>query len=397
MNKKIFTTAIFLLGLGTSIFAQTADIYMAGWENGKVTLWKNGVATYLTSPSEDDNWACGVYASGNDVYVAGTESGRVVIWKNGVANYLTDGSKYSEIFSMSVSNGNICVAGYEEEEDNTSYYSTAKLWKNGESIDLTGGSIYSEARSVFASGDDVYVAGYDQPDNTDIFPKLWKNGKAIDFAADLKNNSASAVFVSGNDVYVALEDHRYIEDGQVTAIKLWKNGEVLDLAEVSGYSQISSMFVSGNDVYVGGDGFFKLWRNGAVTDVADIISATVRSIYVSGNNVYATIEEYAGDNVNGYYWKNGEKTLFSTNGFASSIFLASPNANIPEIKSADIKIYPNPTKDKVYIEIESNIKLYNMHGMLLQETFGKEIDLSDYLQGIYFLQVEGKMIKVVKR
>ena len=69
---------------------------------------------------------------------------------------------------------------------------------------------------------------------------------------------------------------------------------------------------------------------------------------------------------------------------------------IDEIKVPAIKVYPNPTTDKVYIEKESAIKVYNLQGALLQETFGKQVDLSAYPQGVYLLQVEGKVIKVVK-
>jgi hypothetical protein len=70
---------------------------------------------------------------------------------------------------------------------------------------------------------------------------------------------------------------------------------------------------------------------------------------------------------------------------------------IEPIEDLSIKIHPNPTTGKVYIETESVIKVYNQKGALLQETFGNQVDLSDYPQGVYMLQVNGNWTKVVKQ
>ena len=49
-----------------------------------------------------------------------------------------------------------------------------------------------------------------------------------------------------------------------------------------------------------------------------------------------------------------------------------------------------------YISQESNVKVYSLQGKLLKETFGNEVDLSGYAKGMYLLDVEGKMFKVVR-
>ena len=65
-------------------------------------------------------------------------------------------------------------------------------------------------------------------------------------------------------------------------------------------------------------------------------------------------------------------------------------------------IYPNPTIGEVYVESLSNenivptLKLYNLQGEQLYKTKNNKIDLSGYAQGVYLLQVKGKMVKVVK-
>jgi hypothetical protein len=63
---------------------------------------------------------------------------------------------------------------------------------------------------------------------------------------------------------------------------------------------------------------------------------------------------------------------------------------------SNISIYPNPTTGKIYLEEENTIKVYNLKGALLQETFGNQVDLSAYPQGVYLLQVNDGWVKVVK-
>ena len=80
-------------------------------------------------------------------------------------------------------------------------------------------------------------------------------------------------------------------------------------------------------------------------------------------------------------------------------FTAAPTVGITEIsgENAAIKVYPNPTTGKVYLSVEGNIRVYSIRGALLHEAFGKEVDLSGYPQGVYFLKVDNKVTaKVVK-
>jgi len=51
----------------------------------------------------------------------------------------------------------------------------------------------------------------------------------------------------------------------------------------------------------------------------------------------------------------------------------------------------------VYIEMENSIKVHNVQGILLQETFDNQADLSVYPQGLYFLQVNDTWVKVIKK
>ncbi|MCL2329364.1 MAG: leucine-rich repeat domain-containing protein [Bacteroidetes bacterium] len=69
-----------------------------------------------------------------------------------------------------------------------------------------------------------------------------------------------------------------------------------------------------------------------------------------------------------------------------------------ENNTTTFNVYPNPTTDKVFLTTAANVRLFNQQGALLYSGFGNEIDLSNYSNGVYFLQINGdKVVKVVKQ
>ena len=69
-------------------------------------------------------------------------------------------------------------------------------------------------------------------------------------------------------------------------------------------------------------------------------------------------------------------------------------------KDPNIKIYPNPVKDILYLEHQytnHNFKLYGVSGKLLITGSGSQIDVSTLKKGVYLLKVENlKTIKFIK-
>lgn len=64
-----------------------------------------------------------------------------------------------------------------------------------------------------------------------------------------------------------------------------------------------------------------------------------------------------------------------------------------------IMVYPNPTTGIIYIETETvpELKLYTQNGKLLRTVYSNEIDMTNYAQGIYFLKINDKTQKIVKK
>lgn len=272
----------------TSIAVSGGDVYVAGNEYGHIPgdssglllssvakYWKDGTPVALTD-SQRNQSANAILVSDGDVYVAGTKfalpslnSGSSVFsagtnaayWKNGVAVSLPDAGTGSAAGSISVSGGDIYVAGTSYETIQlaaNSYllYPTAVYWKNGVLVALTDGTHDSQANSIFVSKDDVYIAGAvsDKPVPADAsIPNIgpnhatyWKNGNAIELASD-GSSSATSIYVSGGDVYVAGRD---LSAAGALAV-YWKNG-VESRLTTSGGASADQIVVLGSDVYVAG-------------------------------------------------------------------------------------------------------------------------------------------------
>lgn len=108
----------------------------------------------------------------------------------------------------------------------------------------------------------------------------------------------------------------------------------------------------------------------------------------------------------------GNRNPFIDNPYLATLIWNGPQAddswNVLNVNLVDlfaIKLYPTITNGLVFIEnsTSENLKysLYNTTGQLLQENYiEKEIDLSDYSKGLYFIQVSNQgsnqTFKVIK-
>ena len=78
--------------------------------------------------------------------------------------------------------------------------------------------------------------------------------------------------------------------------------------------------------------------------------------------------------------------------------------DIPFAKEQQLKIFPNPTRDRIYIEgiIPEQIFLYTINGKLIQSfsDYSNSIDLSELSKGMYILDLifEGEHLreKIIK-
>ena len=93
--------------------------------------------------------------------------------------------------------------------------------------------------------------------------------------------------------------------------------------------------------------------------------------------------------------------LFSTTFLFAGTITVTSSDEAGARSHNELVVYPNPTNGVVYIETSSDIapalKLYNLQGEQILETKSNEVDLSAFDKGVYLLQVNGEMVKVVKK
>jgi len=136
----------------------------------------------------------------------------------------------------------------------------------------------------------------------------------------------------------------------------------------------------------------------------------VSGIVGYNNKIYAygAFRRIGNDSVWGFVkWTGGNSTVVCSNTLA----ITPSVIGINELMNfQDLKIYPNPFKDKLNIDFTNfdienvNIEVINSLGQLVSsfnfKSTKNEIELSDYPQGIYFLKIkknsEQKVFKIIK-
>ncbi len=199
---------------------------------------------------------------------------------------------------------------------------------------------------------------------------------------------------------------------------------------------VSIIKIHNNDIYVGTEGK-GLWRssdkgaNWVDVTPALIEDAWVNDIVISSSGTVFVSVDYEGVYQSldkGNTWTNiseGLKTHAPTStvrtpecmAITSDGYLYAGTNDFGTYRSASkisttdykeihsdkttFKLFPNPTSDVIYIEgltdIVPTVKLYNLQGKELIQTTDKQIDLSTFGKGVYMLQIDGQMVKVVKK
>jgi hypothetical protein len=306
--------------------APNADVYIAGGRR----IFKNGITQPIYEDGQKEIGVGSIFVSGNDVYLAGTLNGsssgtisiRAALWKNGEMQILGDENALSNAYDVKVTNGNVYVVGCHHGETGGQ---RAALWINGVLHHLEDGHC---AYSIFVDGDDVYVGG-----DTSQFGAVWKNGEIIKefHYGGVSSGKCTSVFVSNGDVYAAVTDFiAELVDMPIFRASVWKNGVI----QILGYhATVRSVFVSGEDVYVLGDEFYldnplataaMLWKNGVLQRLGGLGSderpTHASKLFVSGDDVYVTGYEVGSEGATTpLIWISGEAKNLEPFGLTNAV------------------------------------------------------------------------------
>lgn len=324
----------------SNVVTGTTDVYIAGYVNPSLPIagyWKNGVAVALSDGSKTAV-AYAVTVSSGDVYVAGYEADgnsyvtnlgvidryRVAkVWKNGAVTRLSDGTYHAEAHAVAVSGTDVYVAGREATTHSStggySGFSVAKIWKNGVGTALTSPAGFAQASAIAFSGSDVYLAGYQQVGSTYQTALYWKNNTAVMLTDGSTVAEATGIAVSGTDIYVS--GHQETATGTKIA-KQWKNGVATTLSNGAQSDYGTGIALNGTDVLVSGSQAYlaMLWQNAqpiALSDtsaVAQTLAVTVSNGTVWLCGTYNNKAAYWDKNRQGWKLTDGTESLSSANG-----------------------------------------------------------------------------------
>lgn len=111
-----------------------------------------------------------------------------------------------------------------------------------------------------------------------------------------------------------------------------------------------------------------------------------------------------------------EKSMMFTTGGANSsvqVYLYSPDANgvgylddlklvrntvtdLGESNNQSLGVYPNPTKGMVTLSFGTEWQLMNIHGAFCKSGNGSSVEMNELANGVYFLQADAQVYRIVK-
>lgn len=238
----------------------------------------------------------------------------------------------------------------------------------------------------------------------------WTNASSTEFSSNL---TPVQITGKGNSVFV-IDVASFIyesTDGGIT----WTKKTGTNLPQ-SGASNGASKFLSvGNDLYLGVTGVWKSSNDGDTwtrIDTGFALTANLyvdtRGLYYDGSFLYASIYEkntYKSPDMGVSWYDMGKAEVFLTSfakhnntlyaaGYGKdSIFVYGTSSGIEENQAAVFSLYPNPASNVIKIQTDNNrnysFQIVNSIGeeMYFQSSLPKEINLSEFPEGIYFLRM----------
>lgn len=383
--------------------------------DGKVILSNTGNSYIVYQDSSAGNW---------DIYAQKLNSSGIQQWGSNGAVVCNAGYDQKNARLELAATGGIYVV-WQDKRNGANYdiycqkldENGNRLWNpsgNGNWICSTSGTQSNPKIELFGTGfitawqDNRTGSGYDvyaQYINDNGLAQWTSNGKAICTAAD--NQSAIDMKSTGNAAFIVWKDFRstlnydiYMQKIDLTGSNQWANNGIV--VSNANYDQINPNIVTDNtNAYV-------VWQDSSAGNW-NIYAAKVDA---SGNILWNTVvcnainnqtdAKNVYDNTGGtiVVWKD-KRNEISTGWdiYAQKIFNNGSLNNISnyEPKKMFAKVFPNPAKNDIYIQIFNSVSgheitISTITGIEIIKEFTsfalKKIDISSLPEGIYFITVK---------
>jgi hypothetical protein len=213
-----------------SLAVQGNDIYVSGIVGGDVStsgasqvatvVLKNGIVLFTIEKFR----LKGMAILDGDVYMVGTNDSGAALWKNGVATAISTGGKYESATSVGLYGNDVYVGG--------DIAGNGTVWKNGAVIPSVETKNCS-AQSLAISGPDIYLACSHDLLGLNFVARLAKNGVDMPVSDERHLSNPATVAAAGDDVFMAFNEAvKALSEGDIFDVwagKIWHNGAVIDL------------------------------------------------------------------------------------------------------------------------------------------------------------------------
>ena len=142
-----------------------------------------------------------------------------------------------------------------------------------------------------------------------------------------------------------------------------------------------------------------------------ILLLTVLGVFCSNVDCAESVSTVDDQTIHSIVLHNGWLYFMSPNGDVilkerisdiSSIIFPNDHSggtDIIDVPEDDIRIYPNPVQETLFIEsaAETTYKIYDLDGRCLMSGEGKAVSVSSLMKGTYLLQINNNTFKFIKQ